>query len=134
MQQRSDAFEFNEQYLLVLHDHVMSCQFGTFIGNCEKDRIDLGVSSKTYSLWGYMTNHITEYQNPLYRPAVEEVLMPNLAPQSIKFWRNMFCRYESGVHPREPIDELLTSTKDHNASLEDHVQHLTKVSFKTFPL
>ena len=35
------AFEFNERYLLVLHDHVFSCQFGTFIGNCQKDRVDL---------------------------------------------------------------------------------------------
>lgn len=35
------AFEFNERYLLILHDHVYSAQFGTFIGNCQKDRIDL---------------------------------------------------------------------------------------------
>ena len=35
------AFQFNEPFLLTLHDHVYSCQFGTFIGNCEKDRIDL---------------------------------------------------------------------------------------------
>ena len=34
-------FEFNELFLLTLHDHLFSCQFGTFIGNCEKDRIDL---------------------------------------------------------------------------------------------
>jgi hypothetical protein len=36
-----DAFEFNERFLLTLHDHVQSCQFGTFVGNCEKDRLDL---------------------------------------------------------------------------------------------
>lgn len=35
------AFQFNERFLLTLHDHLYSCQFGTFIGNCEKDRIDL---------------------------------------------------------------------------------------------
>lgn len=35
------TFQFNERFLLTLHDHVQSCQFGTFIGNCEKDRIDL---------------------------------------------------------------------------------------------
>ena len=35
------AFEFNERYLLILHDHVFSAQFGTFIGNCQKDRVDL---------------------------------------------------------------------------------------------
>jgi myotubularin-related protein 6/7/8 len=35
------VFEFNERLLLTVHDHLHSCQFGTFIGNCEKDRIDL---------------------------------------------------------------------------------------------
>jgi len=35
------SFEFNERFLLILHDHVTSCQYGTFIGNCEKERVDL---------------------------------------------------------------------------------------------
>lgn len=38
------SFQFNERYLITLHDHVYSCQFGTFIGNCEKDRVDLRYS------------------------------------------------------------------------------------------
>jgi myotubularin-related protein 6/7/8 len=41
MQQYPCAFEFNELFLIHLHDHVHSCQFGTFVGNCQKDRIDL---------------------------------------------------------------------------------------------
>jgi len=35
------TFEFNERFLLILHDHVTSCQYGTFIGNSEKERGDL---------------------------------------------------------------------------------------------
>lgn len=35
------AFQFNEKYLLNLHDNFTSCQYGTFIGNCEKDRMQL---------------------------------------------------------------------------------------------
>ena len=34
------AFQFNQQFLVTLHDHVHSNQFGTFLGNCEKERID----------------------------------------------------------------------------------------------
>ena len=34
------AFQFNEQFLVTLHDHVYSNQFGTFLGNCEKERRD----------------------------------------------------------------------------------------------
>lgn len=127
MQQRPDAFEFNERFLLILHDHVMSCQFGTFIGNCEKDRIDLKLSERTFSLWGYMANHMNEYINPLYRPGeVEDIVRPNLSPQVIKFWRGMYSRFESGVHPREDIGDLLLTSKDHCASLEDHALSLTK--------
>ena len=40
-QQFPCAFEFNEIFLIKLHEHVYSCQFGTFIGNCQKDRIEL---------------------------------------------------------------------------------------------
>ncbi len=40
-QQFPCAFEFNEIFLIKLHEHVYSCQFGTFIGNCHKDRIEL---------------------------------------------------------------------------------------------
>lgn len=134
MNQRNDAFEFNERFLLILHDHVHSCQFGTFIGNCEKDRLDLKLSERTYSLWGYMANHLNEYINPLYKPDVDETIKANLAPQCIKFWRGMYCRFESGVHPREPLNDMLLVSKDHSTSLEDHVQHLTKriASFKNY--
>lgn len=33
------AFQFNEHFLVTLHDHIYSCQFGTFLGNCERDRV-----------------------------------------------------------------------------------------------
>lgn len=106
---------------------MCSCQFGTFIGNCEKDRIDLKLAERTYSLWGYMTNHLNEYVNALYRPGeADDIIRPNLSPQVLKFWRGMYSRFESGVHPREDIGELLLTSKEHAASLEDHVQHLTK--------
>lgn len=125
MQQRYDAFEFNERFLLTLHDHVSSCQFGTFIGNCEKDKLDLRLSETTYSLWGYMSNHLNEYINPLYRPEIDETVLPDLAPQNIKFWRGMYNRFEE-VHPREPIEDVLNTVHDQCTSLEDHVQYLTK--------
>ena len=51
MQQYPCAFQFNERFLLTIHDHVYSCQFGTFIGNCEKDRLDL----RYLALWPFDT-------------------------------------------------------------------------------
>lgn len=125
-QQFPSIFQFNERFLLTIHDHVYSCQFGTFIGNCEKDRLDLRLRERTYSLWGYLSNHLPEYLNPLYKPSNDDLLKPELAPQTIKFWRGMYNRFENGVHPREPLGDLLVATRDHIYSLEDHVQLLEK--------
>lgn len=84
-QQRPAAFQFNDRFLLTLHDHIQSCQYGTFIGNCEKDRVDLRVNERTFSLWGFMANHMNEYINPLYNSDdVPGVFRPNLSPQNIK--------------------------------------------------
>lgn len=38
----------------------------------------------------------------------------------------MYGRFESGVHPRESMNDLLLASQDHAHSLEDHVTHLTK--------
>ena len=38
MLQFPTAFQFNQHFLVTLHDHAHSCQFGTFLGNCEKER------------------------------------------------------------------------------------------------
>jgi myotubularin-related protein 6/7/8 len=71
---------------------------------------------------------MNEYFNPLYLAvATPDILVPYIAPQNIKFWRGMYCRFESGVHPREPLGDLLLATCDHSSSLEDHTRLLTKV-------
>ena len=76
---------------------------------------------------------MNEYINPLYSAlASPDVLVPNIAPQNIKFWRGMYCRFESGVHPREPLGDLLLATCDHSSSLEDHIRLLTKVNLIYF--
>lgn len=60
------VFQFNERFLLTIHDHAASCQFGTFIGNCEKDRIDLRylylkkkkMKSQFYFPYDYKSKHV----------------------------------------------------------------------------
>lgn len=38
----------------------------------------------------------------------------------------MYTRFENGIHPREPLSDLLLATCDHSSSLEDHIRFLTK--------
>lgn len=36
------AFEFNERFLITIHSHIYSCQYGNFIGNNQRERRKLG--------------------------------------------------------------------------------------------
>lgn len=78
------SFEFNDKFLITIFEHAYSSQFGTFLGNNMKDRIDLGIISKTVSLWSYINlpENIVDYINPAYE-ANNSILWPSVAPQSI---------------------------------------------------
>ena len=41
MRQHPTAFEFNEALLIAIVDNVYSCRFGTFMFNCEAERLKL---------------------------------------------------------------------------------------------
>ena len=45
-----------------------------------------------------------------------------------RFWRGMYCRHESGVHPREALADLLPAAVEHCSALEHHINYLTKVT------
>ncbi|CAF2134637.1 unnamed protein product [Rotaria magnacalcarata] len=123
------AFEFNERFLMSLHDHSHSCQYGNFIGNCEKDRLDLGVKDRTYSYWNYVLQNVNDFRNPLFRPQssyASEVLLPTIFPQTLKFWLNMYHRFDSGLLPKENTANTLTHLVDHTIALSDHARLLEK--------
>ena len=105
-------FQFNDKYLITIQEHTYSCQYGTLIGNCDKQRKELNLRERTHSLWGYLVTHNDEFVNPLYdRNSQTQIIRPNLSPQNIKFWRGLYCRFETGAHPREPVIDLLTITQ-----------------------
>ncbi|CAF1282534.1 unnamed protein product, partial [Didymodactylos carnosus] len=123
------TFEFNERYLISLHDHASSCQYGTFIGNCEKDRLDLNVKDRTYSFWNYILQNIGDFKNPLFRAQsiyTGEVLLPNITAQSLRFWLAMYHRFDSALLSKENLTDTLTRIIDHTTALNDHARLLEK--------
>ena len=50
----------------------------------------------------------------------------------IRYWRGMYNRFESGIHPRDGVLDIISAAKDHSVSLEDHVLLLEKVLFDIF--
>ncbi|NWR38716.1 MTMR8 protein, partial [Tachuris rubrigastra] len=125
MQQFPCSFEFNERFLLEIHDHVYSCQFGNFLGTCHKEREDLKIFEKTHSLWPFLLQRKQELRNPLYRgfTAYKE-LQPNTLPFSFQFWCGMYNRFDKGMHPKQCVLDRLLSCVSQKVQLEEDASEL----------
>ncbi|VDO23779.1 unnamed protein product [Brugia timori] len=83
-QQFPCSFEFTEEFLIFLFEHAYASEFGSFLGNNEKEKARFEVKTRTVSLWSYVNNPeiLCTYVNALYEPN-PAVLWPCVAPQSI---------------------------------------------------
>lgn len=85
------AFEFNEQYLMIILDHLYSCRFGTFMYSTEKERRTMEAQgSGTISLWTFIAEiDRSEITNPFFSP-------PRKLARAL-----MFAARRSNVNPEE---------------------------------
>ncbi|KJH48406.1 hypothetical protein DICVIV_05521 [Dictyocaulus viviparus] len=88
------SFEFGEELLIFLFEHAYASEFGSFLGNNEMMKYQLGVKKSTVSLWSYVNNPeiLRSFVNILYEPR-ETVVWPSVAPQSIHVWERLFFRW-----------------------------------------
>lgn len=103
LQQHKTRFEFNERFLRRLLYHLYSCQYGTFLYNCEKQRHDARVAQRTSSVWDYFLCRKPEFTNPDYDPTVddmvkgrERILLPRL--KEIRWWYQLFGRTDDEMN------------------------------------
>uniref|UniRef100_A0A667Z8Q7 Myotubularin related protein 7a n=1 Tax=Myripristis murdjan TaxID=586833 RepID=A0A667Z8Q7_9TELE len=130
MEQFPCAFEFNERFLITIHSHIYSCQYGNFIGNNQRERKELGVRERTHSLWMYLWTNRTDYINPLYRPdhsQTQGLLRPSTAPYCFKFWRGLYNRFDKGMHPRQSVQDYLMAIQEETQQLEEQLASHQKV-------
>ncbi|XP_054271286.1 myotubularin-related protein 2 isoform X2 [Macrosteles quadrilineatus] len=97
-----NAFEFNENFLITILDHLYSCRFGTFLFNSDRERMAEKVKERTVSLWSYMNSSLDLYQNPLYY-AQQQVLQPIASMRHIRLWRRLYCRWNPSMRPQDPV-------------------------------
>lgn len=112
VQQFPCEFEFNERFLITVLDHSNISQFGTFIGNCAKDREDhdLKLQEKTISLWTFIYQHKSSFTSPKYvgyqdkkfmlaieNDCLASFLKPNTSLKSIRLWTNYYLRFDRTV-------------------------------------
>uniref|UniRef100_A0A8C5A5W7 Myotubularin phosphatase domain-containing protein n=1 Tax=Gadus morhua TaxID=8049 RepID=A0A8C5A5W7_GADMO len=114
-EQFPQAFEFSEWFLLQIHEHVHSCQYGNFLGNNQRQREELQLREKTHSLWAFLMEEQQNYQNPFYSSVygkTHPVLEPSTLPYHFKFWRNMYHQFDRSMHPRQSILKTIHTLKE----------------------
>lgn len=97
-----NAFEFNDQFLITILDHLYSCRFGTFLFNSDRERVNENVKQKTVSLWSYINSSLDLYRNPLYY-AQQQILSPIASMRHIRLWRRLYCRWNPSMRPQDPV-------------------------------
>lgn len=102
-------FEFNERFLKRLLYHLYSCQYGTFLFDNEKQRMEAGIAEKTTSVWNYFLSRKKEFLNPDYDPEIddnvrgkERLILPRI--NEIRWWASGFGRTDEEMNgPPRPL-------------------------------
>ncbi|XP_054937822.1 phosphatidylinositol-3-phosphate phosphatase MTMR1 isoform X5 [Physeter macrocephalus] len=95
------AFEFNELFLITILDHLYSCLFGTFLCNCEQQRLKEDVYTKTISLWSYINSQLDEFSNPFFVNYENHVLYPVTSLSHLELWVNYYVRWNPRMRPQK---------------------------------
>ncbi|XP_027163720.1 phosphatidylinositol-3-phosphatase myotubularin-1 isoform X2 [Coffea eugenioides] len=94
------AFEFSSGFLVDLLDSILSCRFGNFLCNSEKERQQAGISDSCGCLWAYMADmralnggyHV--HYNPFYEPSKHNgPLLPPAAALAPTVWPQFHLRW-----------------------------------------
>lgn len=88
--QNPNRFEFNEDLLLFLMEHISSGLFGNFFANCEKERRKAQDSS--LSIWMFVDSNRTRFINPFFCDC-RSVWVPTATPLRIVVWEKWFLRW-----------------------------------------
>jgi hypothetical protein len=96
-QQQKGTFEWNDAFLVAVAEHTYSACFGTFLMDCERERVEADLKSKTESLWGYILHPMTKdrFIDPDYNNnnnnSIPLTLKTSVDQLSIwPFWRTHF--------------------------------------------
>ncbi|CAG8442059.1 8042_t:CDS:2 [Ambispora leptoticha] len=111
--QYPERFEFNEHFLVTLHFHLYSCQYGTFLFNSEKERNDYKVMTSTYSVWDYINSNKEQFLNPSYDYGARDreemgdkgVLFPESDWKKLKYWASLFDKRDEELNGEEMVEE-----------------------------
>lgn len=116
--QFTSSFEFLPSFLIILFENAYYSQFGTFLGNNEKEREKLNLKSSTTSLWSYVNRPeiLQTILNPLYEPN-NNVIWPSVAPMSLDLWSGVYLRWIIDQTPDREMWEGISKVKEREKEL-----------------
>ncbi|XP_071533581.1 phosphatidylinositol-3,5-bisphosphate 3-phosphatase MTMR2 isoform X2 [Panulirus ornatus] len=127
MKQFPHAFQFTEDLLITVLDHLYSCLFGTFLYNSERERMEKEVKTKTVSLWSLILSNPSDFENPLYNPATRHhVLFPLTSIRHLCLWDKYYCRWNPSMRQQEPVHIRFKELLHVKGQLEKRVDELRK--------
>ncbi|KAK4296338.1 hypothetical protein Pmani_031156 [Petrolisthes manimaculis] len=127
MRQFPHAFQFTEDLLITILDHLYSCLFGTFLYNSERERMERDVKTKTVSLWSLVLSNTSDFENPLYNPATQShVLFPLTSMRHLRLWDKYYCRWNPSMRQQEPVHLRYKELLHVKGELERRVEELRR--------
>lgn len=119
--QHPTRFEFNERFLRRLLYHLYSCQYGTFLYNNERERLEHRVQDRTRSVWDYFLSRKEMFINREWDGGgvddkvrgKERLLLPREG--ECRWWSEVFGREDREMNmPPATSNAVPGSTRDVN--------------------
>ncbi|CAD0110725.1 unnamed protein product [Aureobasidium uvarum] len=132
LRQYPTRFEFNERFLRRLFYQLYSCQYGTFLWDSERDRVEDKAYERTRSVWDYFLSRRDMFINEQYDPTIddntsgrERIILPDTT--QVKWWHELFGRTDTEMNgtayaptaslPKEPRDPIVTGIENSEISI-----------------
>jgi len=107
--------------------HLYSCQYGTFLHNNDKERLDSRVKERTRSVWDYFLARRKMWLNDQYNPAFDgqehereveggRVLFPRTGSGAIKWWAQCWGREDHEMNGAPIVTGIMADTTQSSCS------------------
>jgi myotubularin-related protein 3/4 len=137
----SDAFEFNQRYLMKLAQHSYSGMFGNFLFNSVKDAAsqtviwqsndEVSSNAETedgveqfnpvnlFFVWDYLGKHNHKFVNPAYTAHRKQRLTTPKALWEITLWKEVYCCTDIEAIVNNPDEDMLVGTNSSHPLEQD---------------
>jgi len=103
LHQHPTRFEFNERFLRRLLYQLYACQYGTFLFDCERERVEQKAAQRTRSVWEYFLSRKAQFTNERYESEIddkvigkERLIFPD--PRKVRWWPEVFGRTDEEMN------------------------------------